>query len=137
MKVTCPSCGQIGVLEVRGQSQRVVHYEYVGGKRVFVKHRVVMGTVDGNMGTQMGTEKSNTAFFNGINGGRSLAWLGHRPPTPTTRVQIPAAASKLLDRSIFGPELENHLSSSLFLLVAKKGENENVARPLHDDGFEN
>jgi hypothetical protein len=81
MKVLCPVCGREGTLGVRGNSQRVVHSVYVDGKRKQVERKV-----------EMGTEKSNTAFFNEINGGRSLAWLGHRPPTPTTRVRIPATA---------------------------------------------
>jgi hypothetical protein len=59
MKIECPVCGREGTLEVRGNSQRIVHYEYVNGKRVFSKHTIVMGTVNGNMGTGMGTEKAN------------------------------------------------------------------------------
>ena len=39
-----------------------------------------------------GSESENTS-------GRSLAWLGHRPPTPTTRVQIPATAPLQVSRS--------------------------------------
>ena len=35
---------------------------------------------------------NNNRSFSGGQCGRSLAWLGHRPPTPTTRVQIPATA---------------------------------------------
>jgi hypothetical protein len=83
MKVECPICGVQGFLEVRGNSQRVVHYKYVDGQRVFTKH-TVKGT-DGNNGNSMGTEKPNTAFFNQNDRGCRLAWsrlrdLGSRDP---------------------------------------------------------
>jgi hypothetical protein len=40
MKVVCPECHKIGILEQRGNSQRVVHYRYVDSKRVFERHTV-------------------------------------------------------------------------------------------------
>ena len=44
--------------------------------------------------TQNITESNNlkSSSFNENMGGRSLAWLGHRLPKPTTRVQIPVTA---------------------------------------------
>ena len=48
MKVLCPQCHREGTLEVRGNNQRVVHSFYVDGKRKQVKHKVVMGTGNGN-----------------------------------------------------------------------------------------
>jgi hypothetical protein len=45
MKVVCPVCGQEGVVEQRGNSVRIVHYSWVNGKRVFIKHTVKKGTV--------------------------------------------------------------------------------------------
>jgi len=59
MKIGCPICGNVGILEQRGNSQRVVHYSYVDGKRVFTKHKIekdTLGTM-GTMGTILGTEK--------------------------------------------------------------------------------
>jgi hypothetical protein len=61
MKALCPVCNQIGILEERGNSQRIVHYQYVDGKRILNKHKVDMGTNGNNMGTGMGTEKANTS----------------------------------------------------------------------------
>jgi len=47
MKVLCPVCHEQGILEVRGNSQRVSHYKgFIDGKRVYEKH-TVMG-VNGN-----------------------------------------------------------------------------------------
>jgi hypothetical protein len=48
MKIECPECGKTGIVERRGNSVRIVHYQYTNGKRKFVKH---------TMGTAMGTEK--------------------------------------------------------------------------------
>ena len=38
--------------------------------------------------------KESSSFNQNECSGRSLAWLGHQPPTLTTRVQIPATAPK-------------------------------------------
>jgi hypothetical protein len=59
-KILCSVCGVVGVLEVRGNSQRVIHYQYVDGKRIFSRHKV--GTVGyRNMGT-VGTDNSLLAL---------------------------------------------------------------------------
>ena len=58
MKVECPVCHREGVVEQRGSSVRIVHYEWIAGKRVFEKHTV--GRTDGN---SMETEKPNTSFL--------------------------------------------------------------------------
>ena len=66
MKIVCPICHVQGILEVRGQSQRVVHYQYVYGKRIFSRHKIV-GTIGysmGTMGTELGTEKTGNSIFN-------------------------------------------------------------------------
>ena len=78
-------------------SQRVVHYRYENGKCIFTKHTVLRERT-GTMGTAMGTERANTPLFHQNNSGRSLAWLGLRPPEPMTRVRIPAAAPYWLKR---------------------------------------
>ena len=65
MKATCSICGKIGVIEQRGKSVRLVHYEYLDGKRVFVKHTIGMGTDGNRMGTKVGTEKTETVIFKG------------------------------------------------------------------------
>lgn|GEM_PF-4220763 len=54
MNIICPVCGNAGILETRGNNQRVVHYRYdESGKRIFTKHRI-----DKNVET-MGTEKQD------------------------------------------------------------------------------
>ena len=58
MKVECPQCHRIGILENRVNSQRVIHYEYINGRRVFTKH-LIKGNGNssmGTMGTELGTE---------------------------------------------------------------------------------
>ena len=88
MKILCPLCGVEGHLQVRGNSQRVVHYRsFVNGKIVYAGHRM---EINGNQ--QMEINKSRKCIFNQNEGGRSLAWSGHRLPKPATRVQIPVAA---------------------------------------------
>jgi hypothetical protein len=66
MKVECPVCGVHGILEVRGNSQRVLHYRgFFNDKRVYEKHSIKMGINDGSNGNkQMGINKSVSGFFN-------------------------------------------------------------------------
>jgi hypothetical protein len=63
MKAVCSVCGNVGILEVRGNSQRIVHYRYVDGKRTFTKHLVNIGTDDGN---SVGTENPLVNFSSEI-----------------------------------------------------------------------
>ena|SRR5271157_1181795 len=72
MKIECPQCHRIGTLETRGNSQRIVHYEYVNGKRVFKKH-LIRGNGNsgmGTMGTELGTEKVDNDIFSENDVGR-------------------------------------------------------------------
>jgi hypothetical protein len=50
-KVLCSVCGSVGVLEVRGSSQRVTHYQYVNGKRIFSRHKIDGYSDTGTVGT--------------------------------------------------------------------------------------
>ena len=52
MKVQCPICNQLGILEERGKSQRIIHYQYVDGKRLLTKHKLSLGTNGNSMGTE-------------------------------------------------------------------------------------
>ena len=67
MKVKCPVCGVQGILERRGNSSRVVHYRWEGGKHVFTRHTVKgdgnssMGTM-GTGGKGLGTDKPDYAL---------------------------------------------------------------------------
>ncbi len=41
MKIECPKCGTVGVLQKRGNSYRVQHYEgFKDGKRLYAYHAV-------------------------------------------------------------------------------------------------
>ena len=40
MKVECPICKRIGILQRRGSSTRVIHYTWQNGKRIFQAHRI-------------------------------------------------------------------------------------------------
>jgi len=41
MKVECPVCSRMGILEQRGNSSRVLHYKgFFNGKRVYEKHSI-------------------------------------------------------------------------------------------------
>jgi hypothetical protein len=51
MKIKCTVCGNVGILEIRGNSQRIIHYQYVDDKRVLTKHLVSMGTNGNRVGT--------------------------------------------------------------------------------------
>jgi hypothetical protein len=93
-KIVCPTCGVQGHLQIRGNSGRVGHYKgYKGKTRIILWHKIdpeQLITIAGKQGL-VNNKLSSKSVSRNI-GGRSLAWLGHRPPTPTTRVRIPAAA---------------------------------------------
>ena len=80
LKILCSVCGREGILEVRGNSQRVVHYEWVNGRRVFTRHTV---KVDGNcsMGT-VGTDKYGNGIFSQNTRARSSVRLERRTLNP-------------------------------------------------------
>ncbi|MEM3618586.1 MAG: hypothetical protein QXK47_05895 [Candidatus Bathyarchaeia archaeon] len=41
MKVECPVCGRMGIVEQRGNSIRILHYVgYHDGKRIYERHKV-------------------------------------------------------------------------------------------------
>ena len=60
--MVCPVCGQEGVVEQRGNSVRIVHYSWMNGKRVFMKHTVK----NGNGGNSVWEQKtvSRSSFMN-------------------------------------------------------------------------
>ena len=74
--------------------QSGVHYEYVNEKRVFIKHRVVVGIVDGNNGNRdlrtekldMGVSRQNRLRLLGpiVQSGMNAAFAMQK-----SRVQIP------------------------------------------------
>ena len=76
MKVVCPVCGVEGILEVRDNSRRVLHYKgFVNGRKVYEKHKVeaVMGVNDGSNGNKsMGIKKINMGSV--LDSGLSLQW---------------------------------------------------------------
>ena len=67
------------LLEVRGNSQRLLHYKgFINGKRVYEKHKVVR--VNGNK--PMGINKSLYSFFKEKQRARSSARLERRTLNP-------------------------------------------------------
>jgi hypothetical protein len=84
LKVLCFVCGREGILEVRGNSSRVVHYEWVNCKRIFTRHTI---KADGNssmgtMGTEVGTDKYGNGFFSQNTRARSSVRLERRTLNP-------------------------------------------------------
>ena len=83
VKVFCPVCGKIGVLEIRGNSRRVVHYYYENGKRVFVKHTVKREQWE-LWEQKMGTEKTDKRSFHG----KLVLRPGFEPGSPARKAGI-------------------------------------------------
>ena len=103
----CEICHCKGMLQILTKSYaRVRHYLRLNefGKPVFEYHRNSIEYVNRNLGnikTDLTRSDHNnddpnnlksSLELNNNDSGRSLAWLGHQPPTLTTRVQIPATA---------------------------------------------
>jgi hypothetical protein len=88
MKILCPLCGVQGHLQVRGNSQRVLHYKgFVDGKRMYERHRM---EINGNQ--QMEINKSEMRIFSQnkfapIAQRQSNGFVNRR-----SRVQIPPGA---------------------------------------------
>ena len=111
-KVKCQKCGNEGYLIVKQTVSKGIKYRYW-----YVKHNVddkikwcyIGKTLPAEYqklklareSTQTGTQNSmdpnslKLCSLNGNVGGRSLAWLGHRLPKPTTRVHIPVTALRI------------------------------------------
>ena len=73
-KILCPVCNVEGILEKRGNSERIIHYSWVNGKRIFSRHNVTDAVNDvktnGNRNLEMGTNnrflgliKQNSPFL--------------------------------------------------------------------------
>ena len=116
MKIECPQCHRIGILEVRGRSNRVVHYEYVDGKRVFTKH-LIKGNGNSSMGT-MGTELRTEKARSGILFGNVAGPTGIEPATYGLRVRRssltePRARLSLGKETQLGKDIELSVCVSL------------------------
>jgi hypothetical protein len=118
-RIQCPNCKQEGVLQwketITTAKGKMYHY-----KKLYVYHQhpqehperpkwcyltaeniEALGITQNKKPiTQNLTQNSMDPYslklcsLNGNVGGRSLVWLGHRLPKPTTRVQIPVTALK-------------------------------------------
>ena len=104
----CQQCGKRGMLQILSiNSMRVRHYigidpdtkkskfsyckqtpQYVN--RILDNIKTDLTSTD-HCNHDLNNLKSSLELKNN-DSGRSLAWLGHQPPTLTTRVQIPATA---------------------------------------------
>jgi hypothetical protein len=110
-KIECEVCHEIGYLQQLGNYFRVRHYAGINpttGKSKFYYHQQSKEYAESqlaniekgeNIKQQSNSiehltnhEHLNLSNSSLISSGRSLAWLGHQPPTLTTRVQIPATA---------------------------------------------
>jgi hypothetical protein len=110
VKIECEVCHQVGYLQQLGNYFRVRHYAGIDkntGKARFYYHQQTKEYAESQLA---GMEKEenlqqsnsidqlnnhehlNLSNSSLISSGRSLVWLGHQPPTLTTRVQIPATA---------------------------------------------
>ena len=64
MKVECPVCHVQGILEQRGNSQRVLHYRGISnGKRLYEKHSIKMGVMGVNGNKTLGIKDPNAVLF--------------------------------------------------------------------------
>jgi len=82
MKVVCPVCGREGVVEQRGNSIRIVHYSWVNGKRVFMKHTVKNGNSGNSIWEQKNAFNSqNTDSFLAVGLRRGVRGPLHRKPS--------------------------------------------------------
>ena len=114
MKIVCEVCRIEGYLQHVGKNyHRVRHYvglDSASGKPKFQYHKrslaYIKNILDSNCAVKaidpidpknIDLKLLNDSSIKENMSGRSLAWPGHRPPTPTTRVQIPATASAALD----------------------------------------
>jgi hypothetical protein len=54
MKFECPVCGIVGILQQRGNSNRVQHYQgFENGKRIYLYHKVECMEVNGSNGSKL------------------------------------------------------------------------------------
>ncbi|MEM3063239.1 MAG: hypothetical protein QW303_06835 [Nitrososphaerota archaeon] len=65
MKVVCPICNQAGILETRGNSRRVIHYQWVNNKQIFIAHRV--DSIKETLNIDMVTEKPISLVSDTVN----------------------------------------------------------------------
>ena len=103
MRITCQVCSQEGYLQQLGNYFRVRSYageDAETGKARFYYHKQSKEYALNQMNLKHQTfdqlssgEHLNLEDSSLFSSGRSPVWLGHQPPTLTTRVQIPATAS--------------------------------------------
>ena len=110
----CEVCNCKGMLQILTKNYaRVRHYVRLeNGKPVFQYHRNSIEYINRILESKsrnpdltndqhsIDQKVDNSNLNNQNSSGRSPAWLGHQPPTLTTRVQIPATASKRLRLSM-------------------------------------
>jgi hypothetical protein len=104
MRIICEVCRESGYLQQLGNYFRVRHYAGKNpetGKAKFYYHQQAREYALSQIRSKQTSkpieqlnnhEHLNLSNSSLISSGRSLVWLGHQPPTLTTRVQIPATA---------------------------------------------
>jgi hypothetical protein len=118
VRIVCQVCIQEGYLQQLGNYFRVRHYAGKNpktGKAKFYYHQqtkeYALSQLSHNQTPKpidhlITPEHLNLKDSSLISSGRSPVWLGHQPPTLTTRVQIPATAPTALEQL---PSLLNRL----------------------------
>ena len=115
--VKCLKCGKGGYLIIKQTVSKRIRYQYWYVKHIVDKktkwcyigktlpteyrtlapaeyrmpHNRAKSTQTGTQRTIESNSLKSSSDYGNV-GGRSLAWLGHRLPKPTTRVQIPVTA---------------------------------------------
>jgi hypothetical protein len=90
MKVLCPVCNTLGILEERGNSKRILHYKgFLNNKRIYEKH--TLGINDSEIGNKsMGINNPVLHSIHQSNSGvRSSVRLEHRTFNPGVAGSIP------------------------------------------------
>ena len=98
MKIDCPICHVQGILEQRGNSQRVLHYRgFVDGKRLYERHPL---GVNGNNGNKsLGINKAINNVINQTNRGLVVQSGKTSPSRGEDRRFESGPAHFLLDRN--------------------------------------
>ena len=101
MKIECPVCHLQGILEVRGNSKRVLHYKgFLNNKRIYEKHLLGINPMGINIG-EIGNKKVgiNTPILEPDSQKkqwvRSSVRLEHRTFNPGVAGSIPVGPANL------------------------------------------
>ena len=107
VKILCPVCSIEGILEVRGNSKRVIHYKgFLNNKRVYEKHSLGSNTLGINNGENgnkpLGINSPELSSIHQIYSGvRSSVRLEHRTFNPGVAGSIPVGPANISPQKHF------------------------------------